>query len=75
MTFSCAEYYWPEIKTLLKQRYEVADLPVPDFVEENFMQHINDMTLVVQEYFQLRVQSWLNNRETYLQHQSSLAKI
>ena len=52
MTFSCAEYYWPEIKTLLKQRYEVADLPVPDFVEENIMQHINDMTLVVQEYFQ-----------------------
>ena len=43
MTFSCAdEYYWPEIKTLLKQRYEVADLPVPDFVEGNFIQHIKD---------------------------------
>ena len=76
MTFSCAdEYYWPEIKTLLKQRYEVADLPVPDFVEGNFIQHIKDMTLVVQECFQLEVQSWLNNRETYLQDQSSLAKI
>ena len=43
----------------MEQRYRVADLPLPEDIEENFMQHINDMTMVVQEYFQLRLQSWL----------------
>lgn len=58
ITLSCAEYFWPDIKRLLKERlkYTDVDTDAPDF---NYLKATNDYTLVVQEYFQQRVEIWL----------------
>ena len=55
---SCAEYHWPDIKRLIKQRFAISGLPEPD-VNKNYVQLVNDYTLIVQEYFEARVQLWL----------------
>ena len=59
ITLSCAEYLWPDIKRLIKERLTIAGLDVPD-METSFVQIINDYTLIVQEYFQERVKIWLS---------------
>ena len=59
ITLSCAEYLWPDIKRLIKERLTIAGLDVPD-LETSFVQIINDYTLIVQEYFQERVKIWLS---------------
>lgn len=59
ITLSCAEYMWPDIKRLIIDRFEVADLDPPD-LEKSFVQIVNDYTLIVQEYFQERVKIWLS---------------
>ena len=58
MTFSCAEYYWEDIKRLLKQRLEVVGR-ANSVNDRNYVQMINDYTIVVQEYFQKRLSFWL----------------
>ena len=59
MTLSCAEYHWPDVERLIKERYEMAGLEVPDFSKKGAAKHVNDFTLVIQEYFQIRVKAWL----------------
>jgi hypothetical protein len=59
ITLSCAEYHWADIKRLVQERYKLAGLPEPD-VDKNYVQLVNDYTLIVQEYFQKRVQIWLD---------------
>ena len=59
ITLSCAEYLWPDIKRLIKDRFTIAGLDVPD-LETSFVQIINDYTLIVQEYIQERVKIWLS---------------
>jgi hypothetical protein len=60
MTFSCAEYKWPDIKRLLTDRFQCANLSVPDIEKTSFVRFINDYTIIIQEYFQERLQLWLN---------------
>jgi hypothetical protein len=60
MTFSCAEYKWEDIKRLVVDRFECAGLPTPDLENISFVRLVNDYTLIVQEYFQQRIQLWLN---------------
>ena len=59
ITLSYAEYLWPDIKRLIKERLTIAGLDVPD-LNTSFVQIINDYTLIVQEYFQERVKIWLS---------------
>ncbi len=60
ITLSCAEYYWPDIKRLIEERYRMANLPVPDLAKPGTSRYINEFTLVIQEYFQIRVKHWLS---------------
>ena len=59
ITLSCAEYFWPDIERLIIDRYIVAGLAPPD-VSKNHVGLVNDHCIVVQEYFQLRVETWLD---------------
>ena len=59
MTFSCAEYKWPDIQRLINDRFECANLPKPDLEKVNYIQLINDYTIIIQEYFQQRIRLWL----------------
>ena len=59
ITLSCAEYLWPDIKRLIRERFTAAGLDVPD-LETSYVQLVNDYTLIVQEYFQERVKIWLS---------------
>ena len=59
ITLSCAEYFWKDIKRLIEERFMIAGLPLPD-LDKNWVQIVNDYTLVVQEYFQERVKLWLS---------------
>jgi len=62
ITLSCGEYYWPDIIRLLKERIDIAKDPR---VAECFAgstkltQIINDYSIVIQEYFQHRLEIWL----------------
>ena len=58
MTFSCAEYRWPDLKRLIKERMTLAGEDTSDF-DKNYKKHVNDYTIVTQEYFQLRLKIWL----------------
>jgi hypothetical protein len=60
MTFSCAEYQWQDIKRLVTDRFESAGLPIPDFENTSFVRLVNDYTIIIQEYFQQRIQLWLD---------------
>jgi hypothetical protein len=58
ITLSCAEYHWQDIERLIADRCEKAFMPVPDF-SKGRTTIINDHSIVVQEYFQNRVEAWL----------------
>ena len=65
ITLSCAEYYWPEISSLIKERFDFPGVrnplgPVYEDVRINTVTNVNDYTIVVQKYFQRRVQNWLD---------------
>ena len=65
ITMSCAEYYWPDISRLLKERFDFPGVrnPLGPAYEDgriNTVSNVNDYTIVVQEYFQKRVQHWLD---------------
>ena len=58
MTLSCAEYYWPDISRLINERQRLANEPITDFSQPGASKAVNDYTLVIQEYFQIRVKRW-----------------
>jgi len=58
ITLSCAEYQWEDIKRLIRDRFQTANLEPPD-LDRSLVEIINDYTLIVQEYFQKRVDIWL----------------
>jgi hypothetical protein len=65
ITLSCAEYYWPDISRLLHDRFSFIDKehnPLGDAYTDgriNTVQNVNDYTIVIQEYFQMRIKNWL----------------
>jgi len=62
ITLSCAEYFWKDVIELLKDRLEHAGIDVSDcYVGSSKMSSIiNDYAIVIQEYFQKRVETWLD---------------
>ena len=62
ITLSCAENYWPDIIRLVKERVELAGGPSDECYHGSpkLHQFLNDYALVVQEYFQERVKTWLD---------------
>jgi len=63
ITLSCAEYYWPDVIDLLKDRLRHAGRE--DEANElhsespNLIQLVNDYAVVIQEFFQNRVETFL----------------
>jgi len=61
ITLSCAEHHWPDVIRLVRERMEIAG----DAFEECYYgspklsKILNEYALVVQEYFQQRVEIWL----------------
>ena len=62
ITLSCAEYFWPDIINLLKERIQLAGGdPERCYVgSEHLSEILNDYAIVVQEYFQKRVEIWMH---------------
>jgi hypothetical protein len=61
ITLSCCEHYWVDIINLLKERLELAgdDASQCYVGSPKLSQILNDYAIVVQEYFQKRVELWL----------------
>ena len=61
ITLSCAEYFWPDVIDLLRDRLKVADIDDKDCYEGSpkLIQLVNDHSIVIQEYFQKRTIAWL----------------
>lgn len=59
ITLSCAEYHWKDIERLITDRCIKGEVSPPDF-SKGRAGIINDYSIVVQEYFQMRVQAWLD---------------
>jgi hypothetical protein len=61
ITLSCGEYYWVDIIRLLRERMRIAG----DTFQECYLgspqlsRILNDYAIVVQEYFQVRVELWI----------------
>jgi hypothetical protein len=59
MTLSCAEFHWPDIKRLIKERCNIAkDHRWKEDGSNSTLVH--EYTIVIQEYFQLRVRNWFD---------------
>lgn len=64
ITLSCAEYYWPDVIRLVAERMTIAgDDRHKDCYHGStkLTEILNDYTLVVQEFFQLRFKSWMKH--------------
>ena len=61
ITLSCAEYAWPDIVRLIRERMELAGQdPSGCYIGSPKMSSIvNEYSIVIQEYFQRRVEIWL----------------
>lgn len=61
ITLSCAEYFWPDIIKLIKERMDLAgeDSSECYIGSKKLTSIVNDYSIVVQEYFQERVKIWL----------------
>jgi hypothetical protein len=61
ITLSCGEYYWPDIIELLQERMKMAgEDPSTCYAGSPQLSKIlNEYSIVVQEYFQKRVEIWL----------------
>ena len=59
ITLSCAEYQWPDIKRLLRERLHIADND-KEFESTSYTSLVNTYTLVIQEYFQKRFSIWMD---------------
>jgi hypothetical protein len=58
ITLSCAEYFWPDVERLVKERFTGVGLEPPD-LEKARAKVVNDCTIVVQELFQERIKIWM----------------
>jgi hypothetical protein len=58
---SCAEYFWPDLKRLLEEYILLAENQTVDLSlnHNDLNKALNDYTLVVQEFFHLRVDAFL----------------
>jgi Helitron helicase-like domain at N-terminus len=64
ITLSCAEYYWPDMLRVILERMEIAgDTRVKDCYQGSpkLTELLNDYTIVVQEFFQVRFENWMEH--------------
>jgi hypothetical protein len=61
MTLSCAEYFWPDLKRLLEKYIHLTEGIQVDLDSNinKLHQALNDYTIIVQDFFQLRVDKFL----------------
>jgi hypothetical protein len=61
MTLSCAEYFWPDLKKLLEKYIYLTEGVTVNLVSDidKLHQALNDYTIIVQEFFQIRVDEFL----------------
>lgn len=61
ITLSCAEYFWPDVVRLLRDRLKFTDIDLTEIEigSPKLIGLVNDYTIVIQEYFQRRVEYWL----------------
>jgi hypothetical protein len=61
ITLSCCEHYWSDIILLIKERLKLAGKDESECYvgSPKMSQLLNDYAIVVQEYFQKRVEIWL----------------
>jgi len=61
MTLSCAEYYWKDIAKLIRERLKIAGKDTSNCHPgaKGWASLVNDYSVVVQEYFQIRTEIWL----------------
>ena len=66
ITLSCAEYFWPDVLKLIRERMIIEGYSI-DIAKEicnkkskGFVKLISDYSIVVQEYFQERTKLWLD---------------
>ena len=61
ITLSCAEYFWADVVKLLKERLEIAGKDPTKCApgQKGWVEFVNDYSIVIQEYFQLRTEAWL----------------
>jgi hypothetical protein len=61
MTLSCAEYFWPDLKKLLEKYIYLTEGVIVDLDSDIHKLHqaLNDYTIIVQEFFQIRVDEFL----------------
>jgi hypothetical protein len=63
ITFSCAEYFWPDVKRLLEEYILLCEGKKVD-LDKDFSawnKAVNDYTLVIQEFFHSRIESYLKS--------------
>ena len=62
VTLSCAEYFWPDLKRLLEERIYAAESRVVDLDKNDSERNraVNDYSIVVQEFFQVRCRDYLD---------------
>lgn len=62
ITLSCAEYYWPDLISLVKERMLISGDDSSQCYQGSpkLVQIMNQYSIVVQEYFQNRVKTWLD---------------
>lgn len=62
ITLSCAEYLWKDVAKLIKERMTIAGEDVSRCYvgSEEFGGYVNKYCIVVQEFFQKRVTTWLD---------------
>lgn len=63
ITLSCAEYLWPDVVDLIKERLVMAgkrdEVERVNINTPGFVRLVNEYSIVVQEYYQQRVKNWL----------------
>lgn len=62
ITLSCGESQWPEIERLVKERMRLAGLDASNVGvgQSGYTGFLNNYSIVIQEFFQERVQRWLD---------------
>jgi hypothetical protein len=61
MTSFCAEYFWPDLKKLLEKYIYLTEGVIVNLDSDIHKLHqaLNDYTIIVQEFFQIRVDEFL----------------
>ena len=62
ITLSCAEFFWPDLKRLLEERIYIASGKKIDLDKNKteYNKAVNNYSIVVQEYFQIRTKDFLD---------------